>query len=86
MATCTHICLNPSFFVSLQELQELKEDLKDTSVVVQMDNSRQLNMQQIVAEVKGQYEEISSRSRQEAEDWYKNKVNTLIPAHKAESG
>lgn len=42
--------------------------------MVQMDNSRSLNMEQIVAEVKSQYEEIAARSREEAEAWYKNKV------------
>ncbi|XP_030641035.1 keratin, type II cytoskeletal 8 [Chanos chanos] len=56
-----------------QELLELKEDLKSTSVVVEMDNSRQLNMEQIVSDVKHQYEDISKRSRQETEEWYKNK-------------
>jgi len=39
-----------------------------------MDNSRNLNMEQIVAEVKAQYEEIAARSREDAETWYKNKV------------
>lgn len=57
-----------------QELRELQASIKDTSVVVQMDNSRSLNMEQIVAEVKSQYEEIAARSREEAEAWYKNKV------------
>lgn len=57
-----------------QELRELQASIKDTSVVVQMDNSRSLNMEQIVAEVKAQYEEIAARSREEAEAWYKNKV------------
>lgn len=41
-----------------------------------MDNSRSLNMEQIVAEVKAQYEEIAARSREEAEAWYKSKVRT----------
>lgn len=44
-----------------------------------MDNSRSLNMEQIVAEVKAQYEEIAARSRQEAEAWYKNKVHAWSP-------
>ena len=57
-----------------QELRELQASIKDTSVVVQMDNSRSLNMEQIVAEVKAQYEDIAARSREEAEDWYKSKV------------
>uniref|UniRef100_A0A8C5DUH5 Si:dkey-222f2.1 n=1 Tax=Gouania willdenowi TaxID=441366 RepID=A0A8C5DUH5_GOUWI len=56
-----------------EELRELQASIKDTCVVVQMDNSRSLNMEQIVAEVKGQYEEIAARSRDEAEAWYKSK-------------
>lgn len=52
----------------------MQASIKDTSVVVQLDNSRSLNMDQIVAEVKAQYEEIAARSREEAEAWYKNKV------------
>lgn len=39
-----------------------------------MDNSRALNMDQIVAEVKAQYEDIAARSREEAEVWHKTKV------------
>uniref|UniRef100_A0A8C7ZKS2 Si:dkey-222f2.1 n=1 Tax=Oryzias sinensis TaxID=183150 RepID=A0A8C7ZKS2_9TELE len=60
-----------------EELQELQASIKDTSVVVQMDNSRSLNMEQIVAEVKAQYEEIAARSRDEAEAWYKSKVRMM---------
>uniref|UniRef100_A0A3P8WVC6 Si:dkey-222f2.1 n=1 Tax=Cynoglossus semilaevis TaxID=244447 RepID=A0A3P8WVC6_CYNSE len=57
-----------------EELRELQASIKDTSVVVQMDNSRSLNMEAIVAEVKAQYEDIAARSREEAEAWYKSKV------------
>uniref|UniRef100_A0A3Q0RTA0 IF rod domain-containing protein n=1 Tax=Amphilophus citrinellus TaxID=61819 RepID=A0A3Q0RTA0_AMPCI len=60
-----------------EELRELQASIKDTSVVVQMDNSRSLNMEQIVAEVKSQYEEIAARSREEAEAWYKNKFDQM---------
>lgn len=59
-----------------QELRELQASIKDTSVIVQMDNSRNLNMDHIVAEVKAQYEEIAAKSREEAESWYKSKVDT----------
>ncbi|XP_071759691.2 keratin, type II cytoskeletal 8 isoform X2 [Centroberyx gerrardi] len=60
-----------------EELRELQASIKDTSVVVQMDNSRSLNMEQIVAEVKAQYEEIAARSREEAEAWYKSKFDQM---------
>ncbi|CDQ94869.1 unnamed protein product [Oncorhynchus mykiss] len=58
-----------------EELRELQASIRDTSVVVQMDNSRDLNMDQIVADVKAQYEDIATKSREEAETWYKSKVN-----------
>lgn len=59
------------------ELQELQESLKETSVVVQMDNSRGLNMDQIISEVKAQYEDIAARSREEAESYHKNKFDQM---------
>ena len=66
--------LSPFFFVLLQELRELQSQIKDTSVIVEMDNSRNLDMDSIVAEVKAQYEDIANRTRAEAETWYKTKV------------
>ncbi|KAE8293597.1 Keratin, type II cytoskeletal 8 Cytokeratin-8 [Larimichthys crocea] len=59
------------------ELHDLQESMKETSVVVQMDNSRGLNMDQIVADVKSQYEEIAARSREEAESLHKNKFDQM---------
>ncbi|KAI3357623.1 hypothetical protein L3Q82_016031, partial [Scortum barcoo] len=55
------------------ELREMQESLREISVVVQMDNSRALNMDQIVSGVKAQYEDIAARSREEAESWHKTK-------------
>eukprot|EP00063_Salmo_salar_P048882 XP_014023717.1 PREDICTED: keratin, type II cytoskeletal 8-like [Salmo salar] len=62
-------------FIYEEELRELQASIRDTSVVVQIDNSRDLNMDQIVADVKAQYEDIAVKSREEAEMWYKSKVN-----------
>lgn len=39
-----------------------------------MDNSRDLNMDCVIAEIKAQYDDIASRSRAEAESWYRTKV------------
>uniref|UniRef100_A0AAY5EEJ3 IF rod domain-containing protein n=1 Tax=Electrophorus electricus TaxID=8005 RepID=A0AAY5EEJ3_ELEEL len=50
-----------------EELQELQGQIKDTSVIVEMDNRRHLDMDTIVAEVCAQYEDIANRSRAEAE-------------------
>ncbi|KAM5180583.1 keratin, type II cytoskeletal 7-like [Mantella aurantiaca] len=60
-----------------QELGDLKQQVSDTSVILSMDNNRSLNLDDIIAEVKGQYEEIANKSRAEAEDAYKNKVQQL---------
>ncbi|CAN9515500.1 unnamed protein product [Ophioblennius macclurei] len=68
-----------AFFTALYnaELRELQESLKETSVVVQMDNSRDLNMDQVVSEVKAQYADIAARSREEAEAWHKTKFDQM---------
>ncbi|XP_004070324.1 keratin, type II cytoskeletal 8-like [Oryzias latipes] len=59
------------------ELSELQGQIKDTSVIVEMDNSRHLDMDAIVAEVRAQYEEIANNSRAEAEKWYQQKFQEM---------
>ncbi|XP_075951940.1 keratin, type II cytoskeletal 8-like [Anarhichas minor] len=59
------------------ELRELQGQIKDTSVIVEMDNSRHLDMDSIVAEVRAQYEDIANRSKAEAETWYKQKYEEM---------
>uniref|UniRef100_A0A665T5P2 Keratin, type II cytoskeletal 8-like n=1 Tax=Echeneis naucrates TaxID=173247 RepID=A0A665T5P2_ECHNA len=59
------------------EISELQAQIKDTSVVVEMDNSRNLDMDAIVAEVRAQYEDIANRSRAEAESWYQTKYEEM---------
>ncbi|KAM9362111.1 keratin, type II cytoskeletal 8-like [Symphorus nematophorus] len=59
------------------ELRELQGQIKDTSVIVEMDNSRNLDMDAIVAEVRAQYEDIANRSKAEAETWYKQKYEEM---------
>uniref|UniRef100_A0A673TMV6 IF rod domain-containing protein n=2 Tax=Suricata suricatta TaxID=37032 RepID=A0A673TMV6_SURSU len=56
-----------------EEIRVLHAHISDTSVIVKMDNSRDLNMDCIVAEIKAQYDDIASRSRAEAESWYRSK-------------
>ncbi|XP_062397113.1 intermediate filament protein ON3-like [Sardina pilchardus] len=60
-----------------EELRELQGQIKDTSAIVEMDNSRTLDMDSIVAEVRAQYEDIANRSRAEAETWYKAKFEEM---------
>ncbi|XP_047596773.1 keratin, type II cytoskeletal 7 isoform X2 [Lutra lutra] len=68
-----------NFFKSLYEMElaELQSHISDTSVVLSMDNSRSLDLDGIIAEVKAQYEEMANRSRAEAETMYQIKFETL---------
>lgn len=59
----------------MQELAELQGQIKDTSVVVEINDRRNFDLDSVVAEVKAQYEAIAAQSRQEAEDWYNTKVS-----------
>ncbi|KAK1165512.1 keratin, type II cytoskeletal 8-like [Acipenser oxyrinchus oxyrinchus] len=60
-----------------EEIRELQSQINNTAVTVEMDNNRGLDMKQIVEEVKMQYEGIAARGRDEAEQWYKNKVDDM---------
>ncbi|XP_027252436.1 keratin, type II cytoskeletal 7 isoform X3 [Cricetulus griseus] len=68
-----------SFLKTLNEteLAELQSQISDTSVVLSMDNSRSLDLDGIIADVKAQYEEMANHSRAEAEAWYQTKFETL---------
>ncbi|KGL84005.1 Keratin, type II cuticular Hb2, partial [Tinamus guttatus] len=68
-----------SFLRSLYEMEmaQLQGSIPDTSVIVQMDNSRGLNMDDIIADVRAQYEDIAKRSRADAESWYYSKYEEL---------
>ncbi|NXL84777.1 K2C75 protein, partial [Alectura lathami] len=59
------------------ELSQLQAQITDTSVVLTMDNSRSLDLDGIIAEVKAQYEDIANRSRAEAESWYQSRYEEL---------
>uniref|UniRef100_A0A8C0CQI7 Keratin 85 n=1 Tax=Balaenoptera musculus TaxID=9771 RepID=A0A8C0CQI7_BALMU len=60
-----------------EELQVLHAHISDTSVFVKMNNSRDLNMDCFVAEIKAQYDDVASRSRAEAESWYRSKCEEM---------
>ncbi|XP_043822990.1 keratin, type II cytoskeletal 7 [Dromiciops gliroides] len=59
------------------ELNELQTQISDVSVVLSMDNRRNLDLDSIIAEVKAQYEDIAKHSRAEAESWYQIKFENL---------
>ncbi|XP_059574314.1 keratin, type II cytoskeletal 5 [Alligator mississippiensis] len=59
------------------ELAQLSAQMSDTSVILSMDNNRDLDLSSIITEVKAQYEDIANRSRAEAEAWYQTKFEEL---------
>lgn len=48
--------------------------ISDTSVIIKMDNSRDLKMDCIVAEIKAQYDVITNCSWAGAKSWYRSKM------------
>ncbi|XP_063808147.1 keratin, type II cytoskeletal 8 [Pseudophryne corroboree] len=60
-----------------EELRELQSQISDTSVVLSMDNNRNLDLDGIIAEVKAQYEDIANKSRVEVESMYQMKYQEL---------
>ncbi|PIO28531.1 hypothetical protein AB205_0154340 [Aquarana catesbeiana] len=59
------------------EISQMQAQISDTSVIVSMDNSRDLDLDGIISEVKNQYEEIAKRSRSEAEILYQTRYEEL---------
>ncbi|KAM9229675.1 LOW QUALITY PROTEIN: keratin, type II cuticular Hb2 [Dugong dugon] len=55
----------------------LQSQISETSVIVKMDNSRELDMDSVIAEIKAQYDDIASRSKAEAEAWYQCRYEEL---------
>ncbi|OXB56699.1 hypothetical protein ASZ78_006893 [Callipepla squamata] len=59
-----------------EERAQLDCQLCDTSVIVQMDNSRDLDMEGIIKSVECCYEEIAQKSKAEVEAFYQTRVST----------
>ncbi|XP_075706195.1 keratin, type II cytoskeletal cochleal-like [Rhinoderma darwinii] len=62
------------------EIGQLQAQISNTSVVVSMDNSRDLDMDSIIAEVRAQYEDVANKSRAEAEAMYQSRFEDLRTA------
>ena len=61
----------------LQEIAQLQSHISDMSVILSMDNNRDLNLDSIIDEVRAQYEDIALKSKAEAEALYQTKVSWL---------
>ncbi|KAM7115824.1 keratin, type II cytoskeletal 73 isoform 3-T3 [Molossus nigricans] len=59
------------------EIAQIQSHISDTSVILSMDNNRNLDLDSIIDEVRAQYEEIALKSKAEAEALYQNKFQEL---------
>ncbi|XP_032029558.1 keratin, type II cytoskeletal 72 isoform X2 [Hylobates moloch] len=71
-----------TFFKCLYEgeIAQIQSHISDTSVILSMDNNRDLDLDSIIAEVRAQYEEIALKSKAEAETLYQTKCTNLEAA------
>ncbi|XP_041056081.1 keratin, type II cytoskeletal 8-like isoform X2 [Carcharodon carcharias] len=60
-----------------EEIQELQSQVQSTAVTLKVNNSRQLDMKQMIEDMKRQHAEIAARNKAEAETWYQNKLLEL---------
>nr|XP_020660588.1 intermediate filament protein ON3-like isoform X1 [Pogona vitticeps] len=60
-----------------EEIRELQSQIQNSMVTLEMDNNRELEMKHIIDEVKEQYKTMAAKSREEAEQWYKNKFDDM---------
>ncbi|XP_072436142.1 keratin, type II cytoskeletal 8-like [Chiloscyllium punctatum] len=60
-----------------EEIQELQSQVQSTAVTLKVNNKRQLDMKQIIDDIKLQHAEVAARNKQEANTWYQNKLSDL---------
>ncbi|XP_006981939.3 keratin, type II cytoskeletal 74 [Peromyscus maniculatus bairdii] len=59
------------------EIAQLQTHASDTSVILSMDNNRDLDLDSIIAEVRAHYEDIALKSKAEAETLYQTEIQEL---------
>ncbi|XP_002711049.2 keratin, type II cytoskeletal 71 [Oryctolagus cuniculus] len=59
------------------EIAQIQSHISDMSVILSMDNNRNLDLDSIIAEIRTQYEDIALKSKAEAEALYQTKFQEL---------
>ncbi|XP_006883927.1 PREDICTED: keratin, type II cytoskeletal 72 isoform X2 [Elephantulus edwardii] len=62
------------------EIAQMQSHISDTSVILSMDNNRDLDLDSVIAEVRARYEETALKSKAEAEALYQTKCANLETA------
>uniref|UniRef100_A0A2K5D1A0 IF rod domain-containing protein n=1 Tax=Aotus nancymaae TaxID=37293 RepID=A0A2K5D1A0_AOTNA len=60
-----------------EEIRVLQSHISDTSMAVKLDNSRDLSIDCITAEIKAQYDDIATCSRAKAGSWYHSRCEEM---------
>jgi len=62
----------------LQDVANLKGQISDCQVNVQMENKNSPDLNEIISNIRKQYERGVQKSREETEAWYQNKVSCIV--------
>lgn len=62
-------------FLDLQELAQLDGHSCDMNILLQMDNSRNLDIDYIIRNVEAWYQSVAQRSKEEVNALYENRVS-----------
>uniref|UniRef100_UPI00358FC816 keratin, type II cytoskeletal 8-like n=1 Tax=Myxine glutinosa TaxID=7769 RepID=UPI00358FC816 len=68
-----------SFYKDLfsEEMHQLESQIRDTSLYIEVDTRRNLDIGGLIADVRAQYETIAAKSKVEAEEFYKEKFVSI---------
>uniref|UniRef100_A0A8C4QSJ4 Keratin 75 n=1 Tax=Eptatretus burgeri TaxID=7764 RepID=A0A8C4QSJ4_EPTBU len=62
-----------SFYKEIFEMHQLEAQIRDTSLYIEVDTRRNLDIGGLIADVRAQYETIAAKSKAEAEEFYREK-------------
>ncbi|XP_077176763.1 keratin, type I cytoskeletal 18-like isoform X1 [Paroedura picta] len=60
-----------------EEVEALNALIANSDVTVQVDNPQKQDLSERIAEIRSQYEQVAEQNRAEAENWYKNKFDSM---------
>ncbi|XP_064182879.1 keratin, type I cytoskeletal 18-like [Anguilla rostrata] len=60
-----------------EEVADLRDQIKDSKVTVQMDSRKGNDLSDIIAKIRQQYEKVAEKNREETEAWYQGKFDNM---------
>ncbi|XP_055520458.1 keratin, type I cytoskeletal 18-like [Leucoraja erinacea] len=59
-----------------EEVKALRSQISDSTVHVEVDSPRGPDMTKIIAEIRGQYETVAQKNKEDADNWFKTQMDT----------